>query len=704
MAKRRNNERTYIAGIDVGGTFTDLLLVGRDGRPVLEKVLSNPADIAASVLAVLEKAEHGLSLDQPLVRSVSRLVHGATVAANAFLERKGARLAFLTTKGTRDTLVMRRMYREDMYDTRSGEPPPLVTRDNVLEVEERVDHNGKVVTPLNERDVELAVKQMKARGIDSVGICYLFSFRNPSHELRTKEIIREHLPDIPISTSYEVCPEIRDFERASTTHLNAYLQPPVEKYLRSLDMALRRRRASASLQVMHSYGGVTNAQEAADKPVNLLLSGPAGGVIGSAFLGKRAGFPNIISFDMGGTSCDISLIRNATPSLSTPINATSTHCKFEGWDVLIPFIDIHTIGSGGGSVAWIDQGGGVHVGPESMGADPGPACYDAGGQEATVTDADVFLGYINPDYYLGGQIRLNRVKAEDAIGRLAKRIELSPIEAADGVFRIINTNMLNGIRVVSVEKGHDPRNFALLSFGGAGGVHATTIIEQLEIDRVIIPQTASAFSAFGLLCTDLRRDYVTTVYRRLSQIKDTEIRVTLRTMEKEGRRGFGARQAKGAKRWSEYFADMRYAGQGHDIRVHLEGPLDTLTRKKITNRFNKAYRLAYDYLEDEANIQLVSLRVVACLATKKPRVVRQAEKTRAAPARFRKGTRDVYFTEHGKFVPTSVYDGHALGPGNRLKGPAVVELATTTAVLRPGQSMRVDPYGNFIVARRGVRP
>ena len=702
LAGQLKSYHRYIAGIDVGGTFTDLLLVDGKGNLLVEKVPSTPADIATAVLSVLEKAEKTLELDKPLVHSLDRLVHGSTVAANAFLERKGARLAFIATLGTRDTLVTRRMYREDMYDTRSGEPPPLVTRDNIFEVEERVDHKGNVITPLNESDVLKVIPEIKRRNIEAIGICYLFSFRNPEHELRTKEILKQRLPDIPVSTSYEVCPEIRDFERASTTHLNAYLQPPVEKYLRDLDAALKKRKASAALQVMLSYGGVTSAREAAEKPVNLLLSGPAGGVIGSAFLGKIAGYPNIISFDMGGTSCDISLIRDATPNLSTPINATSTHCKFEGWDVLIPFIDIHTIGSGGGSFAWIDRGGGVHVGPESMGADPGPACYDMGGIEATVTDADVILGYIDPDYYLGGQIRLNKAKAEEAVGRLAKQLDITVTEAADGIFRIINTNMLNGIRVVSVEKGHDPRNFTIFSFGGAGGVHATAIIEQLDIDRVIIPQTASAFSAFGLLCTDMRRDFVTTIYQSLAQTKESEIHKIFRGMERQGRKEFGRKAGARGIRY-EYSIDMRYAGQGHDIRVSLKGPLRTITRRKIINQFNRAYEQTYDYLGDEANIQLVNLRVVTCLGTVKPRIGRTKE-TPILLSRARKGTRDVYFTERKTFVRTPIYDGHALRPGNRLKGPAVIELATTTVVLRPGQSLRVDPYGNFIAARKGVRP
>ena len=700
MAKRLQ----YVVGIDVGGTFTDLLSVDGKGQLTVEKVPSQRTDIEAGVLDVLDKAQLTLGLEVPLVKTVSRLVHGSTVAANAFLERKGARMAFITTKGTRDTLVMRRMYREDMYDTRSGEPPPLVSRDNVLEVDERVDHQGRIITPLEEEDVLGAIEHIRERGIEAVGICYLFSFKNPEHELRTRVLVERHLPHVSVCTSYEICPEIRDFERASTTHLNAYLQPPVERYLRRLDTALEDAGASTRLQVMHSYGGVTDAREAAEKPVNLLLSGPAGGVIGSAFLGKIAGYPNVISFDMGGTSCDISLIRDATPALSTPINATSTHCKFEGWDVLIPFIDIHTIGSGGGSIAWIDKGGMVHVGPESAGADPGPACYGKGGSEATVTDANVVLGYIDPEYYLGGQIDLDREEAESAVRRLSRRLDITRTEAADGIFRIINTNMLNGIRVVSVEKGNDPRDFALLSFGGAGACHTTALIEELGIDRVIVPPTAAAFSAFGLLCTDLRRDFVTTIYRPLAGMSADELHSAFRSMERTGTEAFGERLAGQARLRFEYSADMRYLGQGHDIRVSLPNRQKSLTPGEVVRMFNEEYSRTYGYLEEEENIQVINLRVVASLATTKPTLEPSRTATRSILGRARKGERPVYFTELGEFVETRVFDGHVLRPGNQLRGPAIVELETTTIVLRPDQRLRVDPYGNFIAARRGVRP
>ena len=694
----------YVVGIDVGGTFTDLLSVDNKGQLTVEKVLSERTEIETGVLAVLDKAQASLGIEAPLVRNLGRLVHGSTVAANAFLERKGAHMAFITTKGTRDTLVMRRMYREDMYDTRSGEPAPLVTRDNVLEVDERVDHHGRIITQLDEDDVLRAIEHIRERGIEAVGICYLFSFKNPEHELRTRDLVAKHLPEVSVCTSFEICPEIRDFERASTTHLNAYLQPPVERYLRKLDLALERAGASTRLQVMHSYGGVTDAQEAAERPVNLLLSGPAGGVIGSAFLGKIAGYPNVISFDMGGTSCDISLIRNATPALSTPINATSSHCKFEGWDVLIPFIDIHTIGSGGGSIAWIDKGGMVHVGPESAGADPGPACYGKGGTEATVTDANVVLGYIDPDYYLGGQIDLNRERAESAVHHLARRLDISRTEAADGIFRIINTNMLNGIRVVSVEKGNDPRDFALLSFGGAGACHTTALIEELGIDRVLVPPTAAAFSAFGLLCTDLRRDFVTTIYKPLAVMSAAELRDAMQSMEQPANAAFSDSLTGRARLRFEYSADMRYRGQGHDIRVTLPGRARSLTPEKVVEMFNEEYNRTYGYLEEEENIQVINLRVVASLATKKPLLEQSDTSTRSIVRRARKGERPVYFTERGEFVETRVFDGHLLRSGNQLKGPAIVELETTTIVLRPDQRLRVDPYGNFIAARRGVRP
>ena len=700
MARGGKNRR-YLAGIDVGGTFTDLVLVEDGGGITIQKVPSIPGDITEGVLAAIAAAEGVINPDKPLIHSLDRLVHGSTVAANSFLERKGANMGFITTKGFKDTLVMRRMYRENMYDTRSAPVMPLVRRDNIFEIEERITKDGRVKIPLNQDDLYRVIDEIESRRLDSVGVCMLFSFRNPAHERAVKRAIKKRLPNLYLSLSCEVCPEIRDYERASTTHLNAYLQPPVSDYLKKLDSKLRG--ASASLQVMHSHGGVTGAREAAIKPVNLLLSGPAGGVSGSAFWGKVTGNPDIIAFDMGGTSCDISLIRDATPSLSTPANTTSTHNKFEGFDVLTPFIDIHTIGSGGGSVCWLDSGGGLHVGPESMGADPGPACYDRGGTEATVTDADVLLGCIDPEYFLGGDMRLKMKKAREAVGRIAKRLGYSVTQAADGIFRIINANMINAIRVVSVERGHDPRKFALLSYGGAGGVHATSIIEELGIDTAIIPQTASAFSAFGLLTADLRYDFVKTVYRPLREVSIDEVHRRLREMVKNAKAEIGKKRRTSAKLWFDYAADMRYAGRGHDMRVALKGPVGSITKKHLTSALDRAYRETHGYAAEESSIQLINLRVVVGETTIKPKISREKTGSTKPPNLAQKGNRDVYFYESKKFVLTPVYDGHALKPGNRLKGPAVVELPTTTVVLRPGQGLRVDPFRNFVIGRRGVR-
>jgi len=694
----RSTAGRLLVGIDVGGTFTDLILVGGSNVIDLVKVPSDPADLVGSVVSGLKAlAERRGMRPDAFIGQLERLVHGSTVAANALLERKGAKIGFVTTEGFRDTLVMRRMFRENMYDTRAREAEPLVLRNDIFEVSERIDRTGKVVTELNESDVARAVTEVERRGLESVGICFLFSFRNPEHERRVKAEFQKRLPHVYVSASCDVCPEIRDYERACTTHLNAYLQPPVARYLSRLDARLKESGLRTGLQVMASNGGVSDAKTATDTAINLLLSGPAGGVIGSAYWGKRTGYPNLISFDMGGTSCDISLIRDSATTLSTPITSTATHCKFEGWDVLIPFIDIHTIGSGGGSVAWLDQGGGLHVGPRSMGAFPGPACYDKGGDEATVTDADVVLGYVDPDYYLGGSIKLNAKRAHDVVAKVAKAIGHSLVETADGIFHIVNANMINGIRVVSVERGHDPRDFALLSFGGAGAVHATALMEEMGVDKVVIPQLASGFSAYGMLCTDLHRDYVTTINRKLTELDAKVINSAVTKMEAAGRKHFGS---DGGELWYEHLADMRYKGQAHEIRVPLKAPLKDVSA--AVRSFNETYRRSYGYLLDEDAIQLINLRVSVYKGCSKPPV--RAEKLSSASAqKSLKGTRQAYFSEEGGFVKTRVYDGHALHAGNRLKGPAIVELATTTIVVRPEQTLTVDPYRNYVVARKGVR-
>jgi N-methylhydantoinase A len=689
----------FMVGVDVGGTFTDLVFVSRRGEITIEKVPSTPDDMSQGVLNGAARVGERFELGGKLLQSLDRFVHGTTVAANAFLERKGGRIAFITTKGLRDTLVMRRMFRENMYDTRVAEPVPLVSRRDIFEVDERIDRRGDVVTPLDDGEVEAIAQELGRRGVDAVGVCLIFSFRNPDHELRIKRILREALPDVYVSVSCEVCPEIRDYERACTTHLNAYLQPPVDLYLRRLDAALQERSASAPLQIMQSYGGVTSADESARKPVNLLLSGPAGGVIGSAFWGNLTGYSNVISFDMGGTSADISLIADGTPSLSTPITSTATHCKFEGWDVLIPFIDIHTIGSGGGSVAWIDQGGGLHVGPRSVGAVPGPACYGLGGEEASVTDADLLLGYINPDFYLGGRIKLDVGKAEAAVGKIASRLGYSVTQAAEGIFRIINANMTNGLRVVSVEKGHNPRRFSLMSFGGAAAIHATALMQELEVERVIIPPGAAAFSAFGLLCTDLRHDYVRTVSKNLAGVDLNAVNRALVEMQEAGNEDLGAGAAGSLTMRFEFAADMRYSGQAHEIRVPLSAPVKT--QDEILGAFERVYLNAYGYLLNDTPIQLVNLRALAFVVTDKPSFTPEVETDAVAEA-VRKGRREVYFRESGGFVDTQILDGDAVKPGNTFDGPAVVELTTTTIVVRPEQTLRMDRYRNFIVERKGA--
>jgi N-methylhydantoinase A len=688
----------YMVGVDVGGTFTDLVLVDDRGNVTIEKVPSTPADMSEGVLDGLTRAGDRLQLGDRLVRSLDRFVHGTTIAANAFLERKGAHIGFLTTKGLRDTLVMRRMFRENMYDTRVPEPAPLVSRDDIFEVDERMDRSGAIVRPLDDAQVRAIAAQIVKRKIQAVGICFIFSFRNPAHELRVKRILEETIPGLYISASCEVCPEIRDYERACTTHLNAYLQPPVDRYLRHLDLELREHAASVPLQIMQSYGGVTGAADSAKKPVNLLLSGPAGGVIGSAHWGRLTGHPDVISFDMGGTSADISLVADGIPSLSTPITATATHCKFQGWDVLIPFIDIHTIGSGGGSVAWIDDAGGLHVGPRSVGAVPGPACYGKGGDIASVTDADLLLGYINPDYYLGGRIRLDVAKAHDAVRKVADRLQYSVIEAAEGIFRIVNATMINGLRVVSVEKGHDPRKFALMSFGGAAAIHTTALMDELGVERVIIPPGAAAFSAFGLLCTDLRHDYVSTMTKMVSDLDLAEVNRALGEMETQGRADLGVGQDRASELRFEYAADMRYQGQAHEIRVPLTAPVRSL--RQVIDAFNAAYERSYGYLLEEEGVQVVNLRAFAFVLTAKPTVT-PAPESGTAPGGARKGERAVHFREAGGFIETPLYDGDQLAPGARIVGPAVVELSSTNVVVRPGQELHIDRYRNFIVERGG---
>lgn len=561
-------------GIDIGGTFTDIVIYD-EATHALErfKVLSTPHAPEEGILGALGEA--GLSTDE-----IVHLVHGTTLVTNLIIERKGGRVGLITTRGFRDVLEIMRATRERPYDLQWRQPQPLVPRHLRLEVTERIDARGEVVIPLNEADVEAAARQLLAEGVDALAVCFLHAYANPAHEERARTIIQRLGVNISVSISAEVCCEIREYERTSTTVLNSYAMPRVDKYIGRLDDALRTRHG---IKYMNSEGGLMPSQEARRLPMTLCLSGPAGGVLAGQLLGRTVGLPNLITMDMGGTSLDVCVIRDGAPQL------TSTLYVQWGIPIRTPAIDVKTIGAGGGSIVWIDEGGAVQVGPQSAGANPGPACYARGGTECTVTDANMILGILNQDCFLGGKLRVDPQRSFDAIAPIAAHLKVSPVEAAEGIYRIVNANIAAAIRQVTVEKGIDPRGFTLVAFGGAGGQHAVPIAQEIGIRQVLLPNLPSVFSAFGMINANMRHSRSRTLMAPLSDAALEEARAVFAEVEREIVASLDKEEAVTAIELVRT-ADLRYRKQAHEISIELR-PGDTAAA--VYSRFENRHRELY---------------------------------------------------------------------------------------------------------------
>src|SRR5580704_17986714 len=549
-------------GIDVGGTFTDLVAIDAAGRTVFAKALSTPQDQSIGVMAGLDELARRLELScAQMLAQTQRLVHGTTVATNALLERKGAKVALLTTEGHRDVLEMREGLKGDRYDLRTPPPEPLVPRELRFGVRERLRPNGNVVIPLDPDSLGEAIAAIKQSGAASVAICFLHSYRNPAHEIAAGERILRELPDINISRSVDVLPQIKEYERVSTAVVNAYVEPVVRHYLTRLQQRLIEAGLTGSLFIILSHGGMAPVEEAARLAAATVLSGPAGGMSGCRRCAAMLGIPDLVAFDMGGTSTDISLIADGSVTLSADGGMA-------GQRIALRSLDIASLAAGGGSIASVDSGGIFHVGPESAGAMPGPACYGQGGTQATVTDANVVLGYLDPERFLGGERRINRTVAESAVDRIAAPLGIDRLQAAHGIHRIVNTNMAEGVRLVSVRRGVDPRRFVLFAFGGAAGLHATDIARQLGLSRVIVPRIAAVLSAWGMLATDLRFEVSKSHVGDTRALEGAAVKRLFDEMEAEGlarlRASFG-----GTARTSRS-VDMRYGEQVFEITVPLD--------------------------------------------------------------------------------------------------------------------------------------
>lgn len=680
--------RKFMIGIDVGGTFTDGVAVDETGKVYIAKSSSTKGDPTIGVLNTLRKlAEQSGERIETFVPQVGRFVYGTTVATNALLERQGREIALITTKGFKDQLNLRRIRRDNGYDLRAAHPEPFVSRHHTYEVTERVDFKGNVLMPLVEKDVMATARKIEQAGIASVAVCLLFSFLNPEHERKVREILYRELPGIQVSISSDVCPEIREYERTSTVAINAYLTQTVQSHLEKLEKALADLGLTAKLQIMQSSGGVTASKMITDRPVNIFLSGPAGGVVASSYIGaldSKKEKPNIIAVDMGGTSFDMTLLTGC----EIPLSVRSV---IHGWDIIVPTIDIQTIGSGGGSIAWIDAGNGLHVGPQSAGSTPGPVSYMQGGEQPTVTDADLVMGYIDPNYFLGGEMILNKEKAEEAIEKLADQLGLNMVEVASGIYSIVNECMLGGLRVATLQRGHDPRDYTLFVFGGAASIHVPDFAAELGIHHIIIPRDASVFSAEGLTISEIRFDYTKNISRNTAELTIEELMEHYQELIAKGNQDLAETDIPEEDRYYCLRADMKYPGEFSEFIIDISDCTHSI--QEAVDCFAEYHKAQYGYAEDEMP-DIVNIRVSAFGRMRKPKFARMGSQGKDSGHAWKK-TRNAYFHELNGMIETNVYDGTRMISGNQVSGPAIIELPTTTIVIRPEQFCFVDEYSNF---------
>jgi N-methylhydantoinase A len=677
-------------GIDVGGTFTDLVAIDDRGTATLAKVPSTPDDPSRGVIDGLARLAETLAMPTAaLLRAANRVVHGTTVATNALIEGKGARTGMLVTAGHRDVIEMREGLKPvERYNMRMPPPAQLVPRALRLPVVERLRHDGRVEVPLDQQSLDRAIAALRAAEVEAVAVCFMHSWRDPRHERIAGDAVRRGLQGAYVALSSDVLPKIKEFERFSTTVVNAYVGPRLARYLERLGERLKSAGYAGPVLIMQSHGGVLPIDEAIRLAAGAVLSGPAGGVAGSRHAGTLVNEGNLIPFDMGGTSTDISLIVDGASSLVMDRAVA-------GRRVALDSLDIVSIGAGGGSIARVDAGGILHVGPQSAGADPGPACYGLGGIAATVTDANVVLGLIDPDNFLGGRRRLDRAAAEVAVDRIAAALGIGREAAAYGIHRIIDTTMAEGVRLVSVRRGVDPRRFALFAFGGASGLHATAVARQLGLTRVIVPRVAAVLSAWGMLATDLRFELARSHVGDARRLDEDEIARMFAAMEADGEKRLRA-SFEGTIR-CDRSVDMRYGEQVFEINVPLDG-VDWREKPlaQIVERFHRRHEELYTYAQRDQEAVLVNLRVaVVGVLPGLPQEPALAAAAASSPA----GERKIYLDE---FLTAPVYAFDHLAPGQTIGGPAIVESAMTTILLRPRERAVTTPLGWLDIAVAGA--
>lgn len=680
------SERETLIGVDIGGTFTDVVCLAPDGslrQMKLPTTRGDPSLAAAEALGRMAEA-WGVAPG-----AIGRFIHGTTVATNAVLERRGGRIGLLTTAGFRDVLEVGRQSRRAMYDIRLTPETPafLAPRSMRREVRERIGADGTVIEPLNEDDVIAAVDALVEAGAEAIAVAYLFSFLDPSHEQRTAELIAKRHPDLMVSLSSAVDPTFREYERTAVTAFDAYIRPVVARYLEAMERRLAEAGVEAPLQVMQSRGGLASAAVARQRPVRLFLSGPAAGVVGGQMTGAAAGLDDLITVDIGGTSCDIALIDGGR-------NLIRQTGDIGGYPVRVPMVDVQAIGAGGGSIAWIDRGGGLRVGPQSAGAEPGPACYGRGGTEATVTDASIVLGYIDPAYFAGGTLELQPELAREAVARqVAEPLGLTVEEAALGMHRVLNAQMAEGIRLATVSRGFDPRRFALVPLGGGGGLHAAALAEELGVTRVLAPPLPGVLSAIGLLSAPVEHEASAAFAAPLAGLDRDALRATLARLDETCAALMSTERVPATAVTVRYAADVCYIGQSYhlDVPFTLDQP-DGLA-DRIYDDFRRAHDAVYGYAAD-APATIVNLRSVHTAPGAAPAAAAAYAPTGGEAV---KGTRRIRRVDGT--MEATVYERMALQPGARADGPAIFEQADTTTLLPPGWHARVLDTGALLLER-----
>ena len=666
----------YRISADIGGTFTDIVVENKEAETISTiKVLSTPENPANAVLNGLQ--------DKLEIKDIDFIVHGTTVGLNAFLERKGSRVLLIMTGGISDTYTIARGDRKELYNVQYKKPKPLVPREDVLEVKERMKWNGEVITEIDPDDVNKIINKINEENIQAIAICFLHSYVNPVHEIEVKKMIKEKVDDnVEISLSHELAREWREYERASTAVMNSYIGPITNRYLKSLESQLFDDGYKNPLYIMQSNGGVIRAKTAIEQPVKTLLSGPVGGTIGGMALSKKINRPNLICVDMGGTSFDMSLIINGKPSLT---NETEQ----EHIPLLIPLVDIYTIGAGGGSIAWLENNA-LRVGPKSAGANPGPACYDKGGQEPTVTDANLFLGRLGSGSKLGGWMKLNVKESENSLLKISKELSITPSQLAEGILSIINAKMADAIRTITVKKGIDPREFSLVAFGGAGSMHAVWLAAELEIDEIIVPNDPGTFSAWGMLQTDIRRDLTVNFYNSFADLNEEKIKDAFNKLKEEAIDLLKIESVEDENMSFNLTADMRYVGQEYYVNVEIDKIIDL---SKINNDFHGTYKKQFGHSTPDGPLEFINLRLVAEGKIKKSNSLKSEKNLDKSKASLRKITFD------NKDFDTKVLDRSNVELKKKIDGPLIIEEETATTVIPPNYILEKDEFGNLIITK-----